>query len=87
MKLERKHALILLAVAAWNVVTFGNFAKNLYAAYDSGEDRAAGYWIAHSVLIVVNMLIAAVLGSMGWKALKASKSGTSGTSDGELVSR
>jgi hypothetical protein len=74
MKLERKHAILLLAVAAWNVVTFGNFAKNLYSAYESGEDRAAGYWIAHSVLIVVNFASAAVLGSLGWKAFKATKS-------------
>ena len=71
MKLERKHAILLLAVAAWNVITFGNFAKNLYSAYESGEDRAAGYWIAHSVLIVVNFLIAALLGSLGWKALRS----------------
>jgi hypothetical protein len=73
MKLERRHAILLLAVAAWNVVTFGNFAKNLYSAYDAGEDRAAGYWIAHSVLIVVNFAIAAVLGSLGWKALRSAQ--------------
>lgn len=77
MKFERKHALLLLAVAAWNVITFGNFAKNLYNAYDAGEDRAAGYWIAHSILIVVNIAIAAVLGSLGWKALKATKADAS----------
>ncbi len=73
MQLERKHAVLLLAVAAWNVITFGNFAKNLWSAYDAGEDRAAGYWIAHSVLIVVNFLIAALLGSLGWKALRATR--------------
>ena len=73
MKLERRHAVLLLAVAAWNVVTFGNFAKNLYSAYESGEERATGYWVAHTVLIVVNVLIAAVLGSLGWKALRATR--------------
>jgi len=73
VKFERKHAVLLIGVAVWNVFTFGTFAKNLYAAYDSGEDRAAGYWIAHSVLIVVNFAIAAVLGSLGWKAYRASK--------------
>ena len=73
MKFERKHALLLLAVAAWNVFSFGNFAKNLYNAYDAGEDRATGYWVAHTVLIVVNFVIAGLLGSLGWKALKASK--------------
>lgn len=73
MLFERKHAILLLAVAAWNVLTFGNFAKNLYSAYESGEDRAAGYWIAHTVLIVVNFAIAAALGSLGLKALRRSR--------------
>lgn len=71
MKFERKHALLLLAVAVWNVVTFGDFAKNLIEAAQDGEDRATGYWVAHTVLIVVNFVIAAVLGSLGWKALRA----------------
>lgn len=74
MKFERKHAVLLLAVAAWNVITFGNFAKNLYSAYEAGEDRVAGYWVAHSVLIVVNIAIAALLGSLGWKAWRSTRS-------------
>jgi hypothetical protein len=73
VKFERKHAVLLLAVAVWNVVTFGTFARNLWAAYESGEDRATGYWVAHSVLIVVNFLIAGVLGSLGWRALKSNR--------------
>ena len=73
MKFERKHAILLLAVAAWNVVSFGNFAKNLYQAYDAGEDRATGYWVAHTVLIVVNFAIAGLLGSLGWRALRATR--------------
>lgn len=59
MRFERKHAVPLL--------------RNLYAAHDAGEDRAAGYWVAHTVLIVVNFAIAALLGSLGWRALKASR--------------
>jgi hypothetical protein len=70
VKFERRHAVLLLAVAVWNVVTFGTFARNLWAAYESGEDRATGYWVAHTVLIVVNFAIAGLLGSLGWKALK-----------------
>jgi choline-glycine betaine transporter len=73
MKFERKHGWLLIAVAAWNVITFGNFAKNLYGAYESGEERATGYWVAHTVLIVVNFAIAVVLGRLGAKALRASK--------------
>ena len=71
MRFERRHGVLLLAVAAWNVLTFGMFARNLWAAYAAGEDRATGYWVAHSVLIVVNVAIAGVLGSLGWKALRA----------------
>ncbi len=78
MRFERKHALLLLAVAAWNVFSFGNFARNLYAAYDAGEDRATGYWVAHTILIIVNFAIAAALGSLGWKALKADRAARGG---------
>jgi len=73
MKFERKHALLLLAVAVWNVVTFGNFAKNLLSAYQSGEERATGYWVAHTVLIIGNFVIAGLLGALGVKALKADR--------------
>ena len=71
MRFERRHGILLLAVAAWNVLTFGMFARNLYAAYASGEERATGYWVAHSVLIVVNFAIAAVLGRLGTKVLRS----------------
>lgn len=70
MKFERKHALVLLTVAVWNVVTYAQFTK---ALINTEEDRATGYYVAHSVLIVVNVIIAAVLGRWGWQALKASK--------------
>ena len=73
MKLERKHAWLLLGVTAWMVVTWLMFAKNLGEAYADGEDRPDGYWIAHSVLIVVNLVIAAVLGRLGWKALREAR--------------
>jgi hypothetical protein len=71
VKLELRHAILLIAVAVWNVVTFGNFARNLLAAYQDGEDRATGYWVAHTVLIVGNFLIAGLLGALGLKALRA----------------
>ena len=73
MRFERKHGVLLLVVAVWNVLTFGMFARNLYAAYAAGEDRATGYWVAHSVLIVVNFAIAAVLGRLGWRAVRSSR--------------
>ncbi len=81
MRFERKHAVLLLLVAAWNVFSFGNFARNLANAYHDGEDRATGYWVAHIVLIVVNFVIAGLLGSLGWKALRAADSAKTGRSE------
>ena len=76
MKLQRKHAVLFLAIAAWNVLTYATFTKNLSAAYARGEDRPTGYWVAHTVLIVVNLVIAAVLARLGaraWRATGSSK--------------
>ena len=70
MKIERKHALVLLAIAAWNVLTYAQFTK---ALVQTEEDRPTSYFVAHGVLIVVNILIAAVLGSWGLRALRASR--------------
>jgi hypothetical protein len=74
VKLQRKHAVLFLLIAAWNVLTYANFARNLGEAAASGEDRPSGYYVAHIVLIVVNVVIAAVLGRLGWKAWRAASS-------------
>lgn len=71
MRFERKHAVVLLLVAAWNVLTYAQFTK---ALIQTEEDRATGYYVAHSVLIVVNLAIALVLGRWGWKAWRATRS-------------
>ena len=74
MKFERKHAVVLLAVAVWNVLTYARFTK---ALIDTTEDRPTGYWVAHVVLIVVNLVIAGVLGRLGVKAWRSTDSRTS----------
>jgi hypothetical protein len=71
MKLERKHGWLLVGVAVWNLVIWLTFAKNLYEAHSSGEDRATGYWVAHTVLIVVDLAIGLVLGRIGLRLLKS----------------
>ena len=70
MRLERKHGWLLVGVAVWNFVIWLTFAKNLSQAHASGEDRPAGYWVAHTVLIVVALAIGGVLGGLGIKALR-----------------
>ena len=73
MKLERKHALVLLAIAAWNVITYLRFIK----ALRDTEGRPTGYYVAHTILVIVNLLIAALLGTWGVRAYKASKASQS----------
>lgn len=71
MRLDRKHAVVLLAIAAWNVVTYARFTK---ALVQTEEDRPTSYYVAHGVLIVVNLVIAGVLGRWGARALRADRS-------------
>jgi hypothetical protein len=74
VKLERRHAVLFLAIALWNLLSYANFARNLAEAAAGGEERSTGYYVAHIVLIVVNLLIAAVLARLGWKAWRATGS-------------
>jgi hypothetical protein len=68
VKLERKHAVVLLLIAAWNVLSYANFGKNLAETAASDAERPTGYYVAHTVLIVVNLGVAAYLGRLGWRA-------------------
>lgn len=71
MTLTRKHAVLFLLISAWNVLSYANFAKNLYETAASGADRETGYYVAHIVLIVVNLAIAVYLGRLGWRVWRA----------------
>lgn len=73
MRFERKHAALFLAIAAWNIVSYANFSRNLLEAYLAGEERATGYWVAHSVLIIVNLLIAVVLARLGLRVWRSTR--------------
>ena len=69
MKLERRHALALLAIAAWNVLTYAQFTRALATT----EDRPVAYYVAHTVLIVVNLAIAVAPRRLGTPALRADR--------------
>lgn len=71
MRITKKLAVFLLAIAAWNVVTYAVFIRNLAAT----EDRPTGFYVAHTVLIVVNLAIAAALAVVGYKALRTGDNG------------
>ena len=71
MQMQRKHGLFLIGVAVWSFITWGMFTKNLYAAHTSGEERPAGYWIAHSGLIVINLVLGGVFAAWGARVLRS----------------
>jgi hypothetical protein len=83
----RKHAVLLLALAAWNVFIWVTFAKNLASAHAAGEDRPTGYWVAHTVLIVVNLVVAAVLTRFAarvWRAAGQTNGSNAGAGSGPV---
>jgi hypothetical protein len=78
VRFQRKHAVLFWVIAAWIVITYANFAKNLATTAASGEDRPTGYYVAHIVLIVVNVGIAAALAELGrrvWRGASATDAG------------
>lgn len=70
---DRPLGVFLVVVAVWNAVTWTTFAKNLAAAKASGEERATGYWVAHSVLTVVNLLLGGVFAALGLRRLRGAR--------------
>jgi len=74
---SKKHAWLLIGVGIWNFFIWITFAKNLSAAHSRGEDHPTGYWVAHTMLIVVDLVIGAVLVGVGLKALRTSKKAAS----------
>lgn len=73
--LTRRAGLFLLGVAVWNLVTYAMFTRNLFFNDSPDEpDRPTGYYVAHTVLIIVNMAIAIVLAPLGWRVLQAHRS-------------
>ena len=68
VKLHRKHGIVLLGIAIWNVATYARFTK---ALVETEEDRPTSYFVAHGILIVVNLVIAAILGTWGVRVLRS----------------
>ena len=70
----RKTGWFLVAMAAWNFLIWTTFARNLYDAHASGEDRPQGYWVAHTGLIVVNTVLGVVFAVLGVRTLRRTRS-------------
>lgn len=68
MTLKRRHAYALFALAAWNVFIWVRF---IFALTGDHSGRPTAYFVAHGVLIAVNLLIALALIIWGVKILRA----------------
>lgn len=67
MTLSRRAAGFLLAVAAWNALTWVTFLRNLAA----DPDRSTSFYVVHAAVAAISLLAAtgvAVLGCRGWRA-------------------
>lgn len=70
MKIEKKDGAILLGIGLWNLVIWTNFGKNLVrTARDPEQSRPKPYYIAHAVLIVVDVLLGGLLIKLGVQRL------------------
>ncbi|WP_028659564.1 SCO4848 family membrane protein [Nocardioides insulae] len=70
---DKKLGRLLLGVSLWNFLTWTMFARNLNRSRRSGEQRPAGYWISHTVLIVVNLFLGGLLGATGFKSVRSGR--------------
>ncbi len=67
MTLSRRAAGFLLAVAAWNVVVWVTFIRNLAR----GSGRPTSFYVAHGVVTAVSLLLTGGIAALGWRAWRA----------------
>lgn len=73
--MTRKHAWLFFFVALWNLVVWAQFAKVMLHTHG----KETGYYVAHWVLIVVDLVIAAVLAVLGVKAWRTATTEKAGS--------
>jgi hypothetical protein len=74
MTIGKKHAWFCIGVAVWSFVIWGRFIKALADEHAKGTVEPAGYYPAHIVLIIVNLVLGLVFLAFGLKVLRVAKS-------------
>ena len=69
MKLSRFASGFMIGLAAFMIFEWLMLAKNL----GSGPARSTAFYVIHSILICVNVVLALVLGALGWRSWKAGR--------------
>jgi hypothetical protein len=71
MKNSRLTSGFVLGLAAFMVLQWLILAKNL----GSGPARPTAFYVVHGILVVVKIVLAIVLGAIGWRAWNATRRG------------
>ncbi|GAA4527976.1 hypothetical protein FR742_43145 [Nonomuraea sp. C10] len=69
MVMSRKIAGFLIALAAFMIFEWINLGFNLQDGHETG------FYVVHGILIAVNIVLAIVLGVIGWRGLRGRRSG------------
>ncbi|RCG27975.1 hypothetical protein DQ384_25055 [Sphaerisporangium album] len=65
MKMTRRVAAFLLALAAFMVFEWINLGFNL------ADGHPTAFYVVHGILIAVNLILALVVAALGWRAWRA----------------
>jgi hypothetical protein len=66
MQMSRRIAVFLLGLAAFMIFEWINLGFNL------ADGHATSFYVVHGILIGVNIVLAVVLGVIGWRAFRRS---------------
>ncbi|MFE6510586.1 SCO4848 family membrane protein [Nocardioides sp. NPDC057767] len=70
MKLEKTEGALLLVIGIWTIAIWTNFGRNLVkTATDPEQTRPKPYYVAHAVLVVVDVLLGGLLVKLGVQRL------------------
>jgi EamA domain-containing membrane protein RarD len=69
MVMSRKIAGFLLALAAFMIFEWVNLGFNL------ADGHPTSFYVVHGILIAVNLVLAVVLGIIGWRGLRGRRGG------------
>jgi hypothetical protein len=77
MTLSRRAAWFLVGFAVWNLYVWATFVKNVYP-----DHHLDSFFVVHAVIGGVTVLLGAVAGSLGVRALRAGRSRRGGDDSG-----
>jgi hypothetical protein len=66
LSISRRAARTLVVVALFNALIWLDFARRI--AGDEG--RETSFYVVHAVLIATSLVLAAIVGVIGWRALR-----------------